>query len=85
MLKVGKKYITKDFYYLTTARCLQGTPYEKDEITVVIEEIDLDGAYCLTILADGKRIINKGSGEFFYTNDRLIKARGAKFTEVEDD
>ena len=82
MLKVGNKYKTKEFYNLTYASSLVGTPYTEDEITVVVEEIDLDGDYCLTILDNGRRIINEGSGEFFYANDRLIKARSAEFTEV---
>ena len=81
-LKAGKKYKTKEFFELTRAMYLIGTPYEKAEITVVVEQIDLDGDYCLTILDDGRRIINEGSEEFFYTNDRVIKAGGAKFTEV---
>ena len=85
MLKLNNKYTTKDFFGLTTAHSLLGTPYKEDEITVVVEEIDLDGDYCLTILDDGRRIINEGSGEFFYTNDTLIKAHGAKFTEVKND
>ena len=82
-LKVGKKYKTKDFYKLTDAYALVGTLYEEDEITVVVDKLDSDGDYCLTILDDGKRIINEGTGEFFYTNDYIIKKRGSKFTEVE--
>jgi len=81
-LKVGKKYKTKDFYKLTDAYALVGTLYEEDEITVVVDKLDSDGDYCLTILDDGRRIINECGGEFFYTNDRLIELGGAKFTEV---
>ena len=84
-LEVGKKYKTKEFYGLTHAKDLLGTSYEEGEITVVVEMIDLDGDYCLTILDDGKRIINEGSGEFFCTNDELIEHNGSTFTEVKDD
>jgi len=84
-LKVGKKYKTKDFFGSTEALELLGTPYSEDEITVVVEKIDLDGDYCMTISDEGKRIVNEGSGEFFYTNDAIIKSRSSKFTEVEDD
>ena len=81
-LKVGKKYKTKEFHKLTNARCLVDTPYEKDEITVVVERVDTDGDYCLTILDDGERVINEGTGEYFFTNDILIRRINAKFTEI---
>ena len=84
-LKVGKKYTTKDFYALTHAKVLLGTPYEKDEITVVVEEIDLDGDYCMTIVDGDRYVINDNTGSFFYTNDEFISLSSTKFTEVKDD
>ena len=84
-LEVGKRYKTKKFYELTHATDLLGTSYEKGKITVVVEAINREGYYCMTILDGSKRIINTFNDGFFYVSDELIKECGIKFTEVEDD